>query len=100
MVAVLLPAPRVATGGLDMTVCAGTDPHICICRRDGQRPYPRYGGGVPYRLSIRAHVAEAGPGSLAANTRHGVTDVAQTSRLCRFNRILDDLQLRSQTSRR
>ena len=76
MIAVLLPPSRVPSGGLDVSVGAGADPHVGVCRRNRQRANPGQLLGVTNRLPVRCYVHESLAGPLPADPRLSVAHIA------------------------
>src|SRR6185437_13931290 len=76
VVAVLLASPRVAAGGLQVTVGNGTDPYVHVRGWDRQAPDPKQGRLVAHGATVRPDVAEASTSPAAANPRRPVADVA------------------------
>ncbi len=77
VIAVLLAAPGVATGRLQMAVRVRTDPHIGIGRRDRQLVDARDDGGIADALAARIEVDEAAALAPPRVAGPRVVDIAQ-----------------------
>jgi len=77
VVAVLFAPARVAAGGLQVAIGAGTDPHGGIGRWNGQRADALQGGGIAHGMTIGIAIGKTLAGADAAETGLGVIDVAQ-----------------------
>jgi hypothetical protein len=77
MVAVLLAAARVATGGLQMPVGDRTDPDVAPRRRNHKQPNALERSFVTHFPTVGIDEAEAVARSLAANPRVVVADVSE-----------------------
>ena len=94
VVAVLLAAPRVAAGGLDVAARARADPDVGPGRRDGERADPVQALLLADGLAFGRVIGEALPGSLAADPGRGVADVAKAGRPGRLDLVIQFLRCR------
>ena len=90
VVAVLLAPARVASGRLQVTALARTDPHVGPRGRDGQRTDARERLVVAHRSVVGVHVREPAAARDAADARRGVADVPQPCRARRVELFLVD----------
>src|SRR4051794_33819998 len=77
MVAILLAAPRIEPGCLDVPVRRRADPHGLVGRRDADGFDASDDGGIRDALAVLVVVAESGSSSLACVPRRGVADVPE-----------------------
>jgi len=91
VVAVLLPAARVTTDGLQMAMGEGRYPHVTPRRRDGKRPNPAQDGEVPHSRAVRIEIHEAATDAPAANPGAHVAHVAEAGGLRRLDGIRHDI---------
>src|SRR5690349_16022132 len=79
MVAVLLPAARVARGRLQVAMRVATDPDVAVRRRYRQRADARQRALVGDPAPARVEVSEATTAAPAAQTRLRVRDVDEAA---------------------
>lgn len=77
MVAILLAASRVASGGLQMTVLYGADPHIGPRGRNHQRPNAGEGLRAANAPALHVEIDEAFAVRLLADARPFIAHVTQ-----------------------
>ena len=77
VVAVLLPPPGIPTGGLDVPVRVGADPHLAPGRRHGELAYTGESGLIADQLTGRRPVAEAGAGSFAPDAGLEIRNIGE-----------------------
>src|ERR1051325_72412 len=85
VVAVLLPSPGVAAGGLEVAVGNGADPDVRPCGRNGQGADPGERFRRPDPATARTEVYEAVALPFAPDAGRRIADVAQTGGFGRFN---------------
>src|SRR5258706_624669 len=78
VVAILLAAPRVASGGLDVPGGVGTDPNFGPGRRNGERVEAPARGGIADPLAVRRVVGPSRPRAAPAYSGGYVGDIDQS----------------------
>src|SRR5690606_32921996 len=77
VVAVLLAAARIASGGLQVATRRRADPDLAIGRRDRQRADARQRVRIAHAAAVGIEVAEAAPAAHAADAWRGIADITQ-----------------------
>ena len=93
MITVLLAALAVASRGLQMATTNGANPHLRPCGRNGQGTNAPQLLGIAYSFSVRSDVAKVFAASLEPDAGLVVTDVTQSGRAGRCNRIGDQVEI-------
>ena len=92
MIPMLLAAARITSGGLQMSVGSGTNPHISPGRWNCERLDARQVFGIAQFLPVDAEVSEAFAVALAREARRLIGDISQADgpgrpgRFCRERR--------------
>src|SRR5207248_4194135 len=88
VIAILLPASRIAAGRLKMTVRAGADPHVGPRWRNGKSADAFELDAIADRMVRRVNISKTACGTDPPNARHRASvDVPQARDLCRFHGI-------------